>query len=352
MEETPVYSISRLDCINNCLTEAYYTYRENDRGEKNVYTICGSLVHQCLEDIVNGRADEKDLLPAMERELSEIEDLGITFPKDARGGDAVKNGWVSNMTHFCKNYKSPKKIGMQTEVEVHYTTPSGNHLVGYIDLLWVKKDGTAEIFDYKTSSMFTKDELQKKGRQLILYCLAEEAAGITITNVSWIMLKYVDIQYIGYKTKKSKEKTALKKTVERRKIVSELQDSIRIELAEQGINELEIDFIMEDALRTNEIPDQVSNIYKVTPAIIEYQITDEIKQECIEYIDSTIAKWNALSNEDCYKQHRNFTRIQKNGKEVNDYYYCSCLCPHNKKCPHFRDFLNTMVKNEEEDLLS
>ena len=113
-----------------------------------------------------------------------------------------------------------------------------------------------------------------------------------------------------------------------------------------------VTFIMEDALRTNVIPDQVANLYKVTPAIIEYQITDEIKQECIEYIDSTIEKWNALSNEDCFKQHRNFTRIQKNGKEVNDYYYCSCLCPHSKKCPHFRDFLDTMVKKEEEDLLS
>lgn len=337
-----IYSISRLDTINNCLTEAYYTYRKDDRGEGNIYSYCGSKIHTTLENIVIGKATEEDLLPAMQEELQDLDKFGISFPKDARGGDAVRDGWIANMEHFCKTYRSPRGKNLQAEVEVNYISPKGNKLIGYIDLLKTNKNGSVEIYDYKTSSMYKGEDVKTHGRQLCVYSLALSQQGYDVSSVSWIFLKFVDITYMGYKTVKSKEKTELKKTVERRKIVRELEKSIRTELAEQNCSNIEIDFLMEDALINNVIPDQVAYLYKIRPAVVTYELTDEIKEECIDYIDSTIEKWEKMSDEECFNQHRAFTRIQNNGKEVKDLFYCYELCAHRKECPHFQDYLSKL----------
>lgn len=347
-----VYSISRIDCINECLYQAYHTYRLDNRGDDNVWGICGGTIHEVLENIVKGTATESDLLPALEFELRTLDSLGVDFPKDARGGTAIRDGWIGNITDFCHNYKSPRGKNLQAEVEVHYITPNNNNLIGYIDLLWTKSDKTVEIFDYKTSSLYKGDDLIKHGRQLVLYQLALEQMGYTVKAASWIFLKYVAVSYLGYKKSNSKEKTELTKVVERRKIVSELESSIRTELAEQNCSDVEIDFLMEDALKTNTIPTQVSHLYTIKPYVMPYEITEEVKQECIDYIDSTIKMWEALSDEDCQKSHREFTRTQKNGKVVNDIYSCLAICPHKNRCPFIQDFLvqEQVGGTSEEDL--
>jgi RecB family exonuclease len=347
-----VYSISRLDCINECLYQAYQTYRLDDRGDKNIWSILGGEIHRILEDIVNDKATEADLLPAMKEELHNIELFGLDFPKDSRGGTAIRDSWIANMDHFCNTYKSPKGKNLQTEVEVHYTSPKGHKLIGYIDLLKTNKDGSVEIYDYKTSAMYKGDDLLKHGRQLVTYSLAIKQHGYNVRSVSWIMLKYVDVTYIGYKTVKSKEKTELKKTIERRKIVKELESSIRKELEEQNCSNVEIDFLLEDALKTNTIPQQVAHLYKIRPCVITYDITEEIEKECIDYIDNTIDLWEQLNDDECKSSHRPFTKIQKNGKEVPDIFPCISICPHFKRCPHIQDYLaqQEIKEDDYEDL--
>ena len=351
MMEEQVYSISRLDSINECLYQAYQTYRLNDRGENNVWALCGGRIHQVLQNIVNGTATEADLLPAMKEELHDLELFGLDFPKDSKGGTAIRDGWIANMEHFCKTYKSPRGKNLQTELEVHYVSPKNNKLIGYIDLLKTNRDGSVEIYDYKTSALYKGDDLLKHGRQLCVYALALKQHGYVVKSTSWIMLKYVDITYMGYKTVKSKEKIELKKIVERRKIVKELEPSIRRELEEQNYSDIEIDLLMEDALKDNVIPTQVAHLYKIRPCVITYEITDEIEKECNEYIDKTIDMWEQLSDEECALSHRSFTKTQKNGKVINDLFPCMSICQHFKKCPHIQDYLQQMENQvSDEDL--
>jgi hypothetical protein len=85
-----VYSISRLDCINRCIYEAYRTYVLHERGDKNIYTVLGSTIHECLENIVKGEATEEDLLPAMEKDLENVSLFGLEFPKDMKGEDSIR----------------------------------------------------------------------------------------------------------------------------------------------------------------------------------------------------------------------------------------------------------------------
>jgi len=348
MDKNTVYSISRLDTINRCLYEAYRTYVLDDRGDKNVYTILGSSIHECLENIVNNKASEADLLPAMQSELETLDMLGLEFPKDIKGGNSIRTNWISNMTHFCTNYKSPKKDNLKAEELVTYITPKGYFMQGYVDLIWIH-DNFVDIYDYKTSSFYSKTELKEHGRQLIFYGLALESQGYKVRSINWIFTKYVNVTYWGYKTIKSKEKTEVHKTIERRKISSELSGPISNILKELGYDELDIELIIDNFKETNILPKQVSSQFKIKPCVEEYVFSEESKAECLDYIEKTIESWETYPNDYKINTHRNFTKVQKNGKTVNDIYYCTSLCPHKKTCPYLSDFIDQLDRQENED---
>lgn len=354
-EGKTIYSISRIDSINNCLYGAYRTYVLGERGNGNVYSCAGTITHDTLEAITNGLKTEADLLPAIKAELDNLELMGIDFPKDRNGGNSIKQGWVDDMTHFAKTYKAPKGK-FETEQLFIYKTKGGNYLQGYIDLTRINKDGSIDIYDYKTSSMYVGEEIMKHGRQLLVYAAGKIQEGITVKSISWIMLKYAEIRFKGKKTAKSKEKIDLSKVVERRKIGTELAKYVEQDLLDAGYDEIDIDSYIHEFKQTNMfdcLPPEIASGYKLMPYVMKYEITQELLDECEEYIDNTIAMWESLDKTDelVYKP-RAFTKLQKNGKEVKDFFFCVNLCDHFKKCPHIKDFLDRLnaESNDEEDL--
>ena len=348
-----IYSISRLATINNCLAEAYKTYVLKDRGKNNIYGMLGTRIHDTLEAIVNEKATEADLLPAMNSEFYDLDLMGIEFPKDFKGGDSIREGWIADMTHFCNTYKSPRGKDLHTEELFIYKTPKGRYLQGYIDLYSENKDGSISIYDYKTSSMYAGDALKEHGYQLVTYLLGKEQEGFNVKSVAWIFLKYVNVEFMGYKTAKSKEKTLLTKTIERRKLGAELTKYIENDLSEAGYDDADVEIFLSEVKTSNmldSLPDDIKDKYKIKPCVLNYEITDEVKQECINYIDSTIDMWEALDkdNETLYTP-RKFTKINKFGKEFGDYFYCTNLCGHFKDCVYIHDYLDTLQNNASDD---
>ena len=351
----PIYSISRLDCINRCLAEAWETYHEGNRGDGNIYALCGSKVHEVLEGIVNGENTEKDLFPAVIAELKDAEMLGYEFPKMADGSDGIRDKWVKDMTHFCETYKSPATDNLTTEELFIYKSPKGNVLQGYIDLQRKNDDGSVDIYDYKTSSLYTGSAIKEHGRQLVVYQMGLEQAGITVRNVAWIFLKYVEIRFMGKKTVKSKEKTEISKVVERCKIGSEIAKYVEQMMYEAGYDDVDTDLAIADFKAANTfdvLPDDIASQFKMLPYVMKYEVTDEVKQECNEYIDNTIEKWESLGDDESNYTPLNFIKIQKNGKEVENTFYCGQLCSHGKTCKYYHDFKETFDARQTNDEFS
>lgn len=350
-----VFSISKLDTINNCLLEAYKQYKEHDHGENNIYGYAGTKIHDVLEAIMTGKATEADLLPAMQQELEELELIGIEFPKDRNGEDTIRDGWVKDMEHFCKTYQKPKDDlkNFSTEEFFIYKTSEGHYVQGYIDLIHKNKDGTISIYDYKTSSLYSGEAIKEHARQLLTYALAKQQEGFKVKNVSWIFTKYAAIRFFGKKTSKSKEKTELTKIIERRKIPAEMSKYVLNDLLDLGIDELEANEMVSEFKKTGEFPEIVKDNYKITPYVMGYEITPETLQETEDYINSTIKKWQSLGDDIKNFPHREFTKVQKNGKEVGDYFYCTVLCNH-KMCVDITSFLDQWnnINNAEEDLFN
>lgn len=349
---TPIYSISRLDCINRCLYEAYLTYVLGSQQFPNVYSILGGRIHTILEGITNGTNTQEDLLPAMQGEFEEMDMLGIEFPKSRDGGDAIRQNWIANMESFCKEYKPPKGKQLKAEELFIYQTPKGRYLQGYIDLQQIHDDGSISIFDYKTSSLYKGSDIKEHARQLITYALGKEQEGIKVRNASWIFLKYVSVRFVGKKTAKSKKETEIIKVIERRHIAHELAPYIEGTLNKLGYDEFDIDLMLSEMRQSNslaKLPEEAKSQYKITPYILSVDLSDEARQECIDYIDSTIDRWEALSEESEYTP-REFVKIQQNGKQVPDYFFCCNLCGHFRNCKYIHEYLDSLVGDEINDL--
>ena len=332
-----LYSISKLDNINNCLYSSYLTYRKGEKGSNNIYAITGTKMHEVLEAIARGEATEKELLPALESEMLDMELFGFKFPTDQ-----IRDSWLQDMTHFCNHYKMADGK-YETEQLFIYKTDDGHYLRGYIDLIDNHFDGTIDIYDHKSSSMYSTAAMEEHARQLIVYMLAKQQEGYKVNKVAWHFMKYVNATY------RNKKGQLTTKIIERRKIGTELLKYVQ----ELMPDDLGNDLILNEFVKTNDInvlPEEVRKEFTIEPCIVTFDVDNEAVTECKKYIADTIALWESLADKDeeAYP-HRSFTKTQKNGKVVDDSFFCSQLCQHYNNCSYIHDYLLALDKKKETD---
>ncbi len=341
-----VYSISKINTIAHCLHEAYRTYILREPGEEGIYGLLGTAIHEKLEQIMNHQADPAELLPAMEKELAELDLFGITFPNSPREGVSIRDRWVADMTHFCKTFVPP--VGdFETEQLFLYPLSENRYIHGYIDLIRHNEDGTISIFDWKTSSNFKKADLQHHGRQLILYALAKEAEGYKVRDVAWNMMKYCTVSVPGDDTF---EKTVLN----RGDLTRFLEGTLHQMLEQLGMDELQIHLLLEHAKKENSLsvlPEEIQRQIHVEPYLLSYDCTAERKAECLDYINRNADLFESLHPHDitAYPP-RPFFVTRRNGKRIDDTFYCHVLCSHRNTCPHIQthDRIKLFTSNDED----
>lgn len=347
-----VYSISKINTINNCLTEAYKTYVAREKGVQSIYGVLGSRVHDVLEAIIHKKADTSELLVALNKELEDADMLGIEFPKDFKGNDTIRNNWVADMEHFCKTFVPPKGE-FTTEELILYKINDNRYVQGYIDLIRHNDDGSISIYDWKTSGDFKKKDLIHHGRQLVLYALAKEAEGYKVKNVAWIMLKYAEVSFMGKKRKNSKSLAKIKKIVSRRNLILELKEYLEYDLHELGYDELDIEFMIDKAKKENSLdfmPEEIRMRYTIKPYVRQYEITEELKQECLDYINSAADVFESLDRKDSSQwSHREFETENSKGKRTEDTYFCNALCSHRENCEYIKTYNESKNELDEDE---
>lgn len=352
-EGAKIYSISRINSIDQCLYQAYNTYILNKRGMNNVYGILGSKVHEVLEAIMNGEATPKDLYPALNSELEDLDMLSLNFPKDMKGNDTIRTNWIADMTHFCEHFEKPEGK-FTTEELVLYKLKDGRYIQGYVDLIRHNDDGTISIFDWKTSSKFSKSDLLHHGRQLVFYALAKEAEGYKVRDVAWYMMKYVQVSYMGKRRINAKTESLITKVINRGKIVQELKENLRADLFSLGYDEIDTEFMLDESLEKNSLnclPKEIIDKYKISPYIQNYDLTDALKEECLEYINTRADLFESLDpdNPNDFPP-LNFIKTNTKGKKVENTFFCGALCAHRNTCKHFLDYKAKKNDDWESDL--
>lgn len=337
-----LFSISKLDSINQCLYSAYLTYRLDNRGGNNIYAIMGSKLHDVLEQMAHGEATTEDLVKAMLSELEDMDMLGIHFPNEK-----IRASWILDIEHFCETFRFTDIKDLSTEQLFIYKTDDGHYIQGYIDLIKSIDDKVIEIYDHKSSSMYNSKDMDEHARQLLVYLLGKEQEGFKVKKIAWHFMKYAEVTYPD---KKGNFKS---KIIERKKIGEEMSKYIEVAMKAAGYDEFDIDIAISTATKINKfsfLPDDIKCQFSFKPCIVEYEITQEAIDECKRYIHDTIAKWESLKDKDvsAYPP-RKFYKIQSSGKTVPDVFFCLSLCSHGHDCPYIHDYLedHPLVQKEE-----
>ena len=334
-----VYSFSKLSTFNDCPYRAYLTYKEHLKGAESVYGILGTCVHDKLEAIMNNEAEKGELKGALEQDLEQLELLDLHFPKDFKGGDGIRDNWVADMSHFVDHFEKPKG-DFKTEEFLIYKVDDEHYMQGYADLVRLDGEGEQSIFDWKTSSMYDAQGLLEHGRQLVIYAMAKEQEGIKINEIAWFFLKYVTVEFMGKKRVNSKEKTKIVKHINRRKIGQELLKYIRDDLYDAGYDEISVESYLMDVESSNSLdslPKEIKAGYIIKPCVVKYELTDEIREECRQYIKNSINQFEALGDDPQDWEPRSFYKTTKYGVQ-EDTFFCNTLCDHRNYCKYLEAF--------------
>jgi ATP-dependent helicase/DNAse subunit B len=321
-----IYSFSKLGTFNNCQYEYYKSYINKEQGIENVYTLMGSQLHDGIEGIYSNEKTMDNLRDDYSNKLVELDLLGIKFPNEKIG-----DSWKADIGHFLNNFNRIDKK-MLLEKLIVFEIDDGVWLQGYIDSISPSDQGKpfVNIIDWKTSSKFSGKKLQEAGRQLLMYKYGlEKTTNHKVDKIMWFMLKYV---YVCHKLKNGKTK---QKMCNRGKWVKEIKKPLEKELTNLGIDEFELELLLDKAIEENNLtclPKEIQDKYWLEDCVVEYEATEENLDELKEYILSTI-------NEIESKDKNNVEEWKPVEIDKSNSFYCSVLCGHRKTCPFYKQFL-------------
>lgn len=291
------YNVSRLwsfSRMNTYITSRYeYFLRYVKKIPENrldcAYATLGTLAHDTLDDYYDGKIQYEDMIKQFEDGWTmaiDVADLKLDR-NDPEHDKKLKAKYKIDMIHFFNNHM-PYKYKLLIEKPVVAKVGS-NVFVGYCDAIYKDSEGNYVIVDFKTSSNsgFTGKNLEKKSMQLIIYAMALMQYGVDIEKIKlcFNMLKYVNVET----TLKNGNKKL--RTIERCSLAESLSSNVKMWLKDAGYSENEIDDYLKLLLDANNIsvlPEEVRDKYKVDDCHIFVPLTQELVDECSDYIISTI----------------------------------------------------------------
>lgn len=307
-----LWSFSELEQWNGC--QLSYKLQRIDRVPQlhSSYSFYGSLAHDIQESYVLGNIEYKDMLKQFKTRLERLKTLGVLLPKDRKGGLTIQENYEKCLKdYFRHNYT---EISKDVRVEVEVLNQIGEHwILGYIDYLKInrKENGKfyVDIIDFKTSTIFTKDEMKDKARQLILYKILLEKSfpNIVVERVGWDFMKYVNVYYNSKSSKKSRKDN----------YIESYYDKLIEELGEDKEKEIQ------KWIRTKTIPKEYQYLLNVQNCYVYYFVTQEDIDDITTYVENTTKDIQATIESGEFS----------NRDYVNEQFFCDNLCGFREKCP-------------------
>lgn len=335
-----VYSISKLNTIDQCPYQAYLNYvTHTPQKNENIYGRLGTKTHDTIELYVHGQANNEDIKKAIQNELNDLEMFGIDFPSSRDGSSSIRDNWVANMNRFAEEFKYDTTQNTTTEKLLLYKIDNDHFMMGYVDAFILNNDGTVSIIDWKTSSNFDKAHLLSAGRQLIVYKLALEQSGYIVKDCCWCMLKYCETTWIQ---KNGKPKT---KVSEWRNLIKDMSSVIEKTLSDLGYDETDIECYMTSGLQENKwsvFPKELQEKFDTHVYYRQYDITPELIEETKAYIEENSSKYESFEDDEV-----NYPScdIKKNS------YFCQALCGYGGKsgqCKYYVDYCDKYEEKQDE----
>ncbi len=172
-----VYSHSKL-CLYESCPEAYkvkYIDKTFPELPSSIHAFLGSAVHSALEylyeKLMGGKVITLDeLIEFFARTWHDNYALDIRVPVGERAEDFFNRGMKFLIDYYHSNLPFSGET-IDLERKIYFPLAEGIYIVGYIDRIEKKEDGSYEVHDYKTNKKMKSQEEVDADRQLAFYHL-------------------------------------------------------------------------------------------------------------------------------------------------------------------------------------
>ena len=282
-----IYSFSRYNLYVSDPYSYFLQYLKHvpPRESDSIYSRSGSMIHEILQDYLEGKIAYEDMAKRYEEGLFELQAEGFIYDcTDKAKNKTIADKYENSVRHFFKNYK-PLPYKWLIEKPIVIDVKDDKHkfsFIGYIDQITRMEDGRFLIEDTKSSTEYKGEKKLKESAQLLLYSLGVAQKfniGLDQIVARWNFVKYMTVT-IDLKTKD--KTTGLHKTKQkncvRNQWVKEVQGDVRKWLEA----EYELDFLeLEDALQTCiernnlELYPNVMQHFKLDDCYVNVDLTEE-----------------------------------------------------------------------------
>jgi hypothetical protein len=356
-----IYSWSKYNTYKNDNYEYYLKYILKIPEDRNdsIYAPMGTTAHETLEDYYDDKIDNDGMLEKFEEKLFEYTVGELKYDRtDEDKNKKISNKYEACLRHFFKNHQ---KIPYKMKKEMFIPIKLDNVLIqGYIDFLHTELRNNIKhivITDWKTSSIYKGEKLEKEKGQLILYGYGiHQKLNIPLDQiiVRWCFLKYVEIECMQANNK------IKNRIIERNDIGNSLSSSVKMWLKKSDLklNEEEIDNYLIQLISNNSIdclPEDVKNKFTIKDCYVEVKLNKEDINELKEDIINTVAE--IKNKEKQYKETKD-NKIWWQNVTDKDSYRLANLCGYSAKIHKpYKEYLDSLEmfkdkkeKSEEDDL--
>ena len=301
-----------------------------------IYGQEGSYSHDILEKFYNHEIEYDNMITEFEDSWSMSRDvLGLKFNRvDAVRDESIAERYYENLECFFKRH-NPIKYDLVTE-DFALVKLGDNLLQGYIDAWYKDDDDNYHIIDWKTSTIYTGDDLLEKSGQLVCYAMAFNQRGIPYNKIRlhFNFLKYCTIIY------EQANRKIKKLNVERRLLGEKLQRPCKIWLKKFGYNPDDYVLQVFDTADIKCLPIEVQDKIQIVDCYIDVPLTEERIKYWEDYINNTIQSIEtAKINYEIFEDDSGFRDTIEDVKKQS-FYYATLSGYSANLNPIYKDYLN------------
>lgn len=293
---------------------------KEDRRD-SIYAVSGGYCHDIIEKYYNGTITQEDMINEYEDSLLTMNIAEYKYDRsDEDKNAAIAEKYENCIRHFFRHHIKPDNLNML--LEMFCTIQVANDIVfqGYIDNCGVYTDENGKkkivITDYKTSTIYKGEKLEKESGQLYLYAEGiRQKTGMSLDDIS---IRYLFLKYVNVKCLQANGEWK-ERQIERNQIGSKLVSTAKMWLKKCGYNP---DDYVDDIVLYNSIdslPDDVKEKIIISDCYVYLPLSQENIDNLNADIIETVTEIEAKTSE--YEKTNDENTFWTDVTEKNEYFF-------------------------------
>lgn len=273
-----LWSWSRYNTYKTDSYSYYLKYVKNIKEDRkdSIYSVSGGYCHDILEKYYNGTINQIEMINEYEDSLMLMAIADYKYDRtDDDKNELIANKYENCIKHFFRHHKKSDNINILLELFCTAQISEDIIFQGYIDNCDIINDNGKRkiiITDYKTSTIYKGEKLEKESGQLYLY--AEAVRQKTKLSLDDIQIRYLFLKYVNVKYQQANGAWK-ERQIERNQIGNKLASTATMWLKKLGYNP---DDYINDVILYNSIeslPDNVKEKFIIGDCYIYLPLTQE-----------------------------------------------------------------------------